>query len=458
MNLILNNILNNFASVQLEGGSKSRNEIAENFGDILGLLLIQLFASAERSEASLHLINEKSAESGGDSCIQVVELKQAVSCASEFKELTQTETQNHQAKQIADFKIAKIVQLTVEQNKISQVSELVNRRDDSGNHNVVEMSDSKTQKAGNSALNYQGNGQINCAYESVPLIKFDITKLRKVKINSQNVDEKSKCNFQVTGSMGSEQVMMFEKEIFEDRLDKGLSFEFKISEEKFTPKLMRHQSQGENVKDNEGISATMESRVSAVYKSEQMNNNFEFRRNFKGNYLEDSKFERMLEKINTRNFVDVDIKDLDERIGVERPVFHIKAQDIPEFVKSFILKSKDLERGEVVLKVKPKEIGEIVVKISQGESGIRILFEVKNYETKQMIESRFDSLRATLESSNVKPEKIDVLLVAENFDSNYNFSNSEREQFLRKATSKRKVFDSFETVKIYGGSLIEAII
>ena len=150
--------------------------------------------------------------------------------------------------------------------------------------------------------------------------------------------------------------------------------------------------------------------------------------------------------------------DAGDKVNVRDFMISVKAQEIPDVVKALVSKNGDLAHGEVVLRVEPEEIGKVVVKISQGENGVKILFEVKNLEAKQLIESGFNNLRTALESSNVNPEKLGVLLVGENLNNNYfDSSNSDRGQFLKK-TSKRKIFDSFDAVKFYGGSLIEAII
>ena len=130
----------------------------------------------------------------------------------------------------------------------------------------------------------------------------------------------------------------------------------------------------------------------------------------------------------------------------------IKVQDVVDCVREFALSGKNLQRGEIVLKLEPKELGEVVVKISQGDKGVSVLFEVKNFEVKQVIESGIDSLKMMLESSDVKLERVGVM-----FDG-LNSGGGRREQFFKKGNSRRKEFDQVSLVKIYGSSSIEAII
>ncbi len=132
----------------------------------------------------------------------------------------------------------------------------------------------------------------------------------------------------------------------------------------------------------------------------------------------------------------------------------VNVSDVIDVVKNSVLESKDLSKNfEITLKLEPKELGEIVVKISHGENGVKVLFEVKNAEVKQLIEAGMNNLKTMLESSNVNLEKIGVVFG----DLNLNSEGSSREQMFKKF-SRRKNVDFSGSVRIYGGSLIEAII
>ncbi len=130
----------------------------------------------------------------------------------------------------------------------------------------------------------------------------------------------------------------------------------------------------------------------------------------------------------------------------------VRVQEVDDFVREFVLSGKNLEKGELVLKLEPKELGEVVVKISQGEKGVNILFEVKNFEVKQVIESSIGNLKTMLELSNVKLERVGVM-----FDG-LNSGDGRREQLFKRGNNRRKDFEYVGWVKIYGSSSIEAVI
>lgn len=131
----------------------------------------------------------------------------------------------------------------------------------------------------------------------------------------------------------------------------------------------------------------------------------------------------------------------------------VKIQDIVDVVKNSILTKENSKDVEIVLRLEPKELGEVVVKISRGEKGFNILFEVKNVEVKQAIESSVNNLKLMLEASNVNLEKVGVMFS----DLDLNPEGSRRDYGWRKF-SRRKENDLNEPAKFYGGSLIEAII
>ncbi len=220
----------------------------------------------------------------------------------------------------------------------------------------------------------------------------------------------------------------------------------------------KSQSQFKNQEHNTDVKTVREDVALASFEHNQTRNEFDLQHEFKRFELSSVKFEKVYEKVGNWSLSFIDTMDVGDKVNVRDFTISVKAQEIPDVVKALVSKNGDLAHGEVVLRVEPEEIGKVVVKISQGENGVKILFEVKNLEAKQLIESGFNNLRSALESSNVNPEKLGVLLVSENLNNNYfDSSNSDRGQFLKKA-SKRKIFDSFDAVKFYGGSLIEAII
>jgi hypothetical protein len=155
-----------------------------------------------------------------------------------------------------------------------------------------------------------------------------------------------------------------------------------------------------------------------------------------------------------KDFVSDGLKIMKSSDGEKFQVVYegVKIQDVVDRVREFALSGKNLQRGEIVLKLEPKELGEVVVKISQGDKGVSVLFEVKNFEIKQVIESRIDSLKMMLESSDVKLERVGVM-----FDG-LNSGDGRREGFFKKGNTRRKEFDHVGLVKIYGSSSIEAII
>jgi len=133
---------------------------------------------------------------------------------------------------------------------------------------------------------------------------------------------------------------------------------------------------------------------------------------------------------------------------------NVKVQDVVEVVRNLISKDEDLSKdAEIILKLEPKELGEVVVKISRGDKGLNILFEVKDVEVKQVIESGMNNLKLMLEASNVNLEKVGVAFN----DLNLNDENSKRDHVLKKF-NRRRNFEVVESARIYGGSLIEAII
>jgi len=220
----------------------------------------------------------------------------------------------------------------------------------------------------------------------------------------------------------------------------------------------KSQSQFKNQEHNTDVKTVREDVASVSFEHNQARNEFDLQHEFKKFELGSIKFEKVYENVGNWNLSFIDAVDAGDKVNVRDFMISVKAQEIPDVVRALVSKNGDLALGEVVLRVEPEEIGKVVVKISQGENGVKILFEVKNLEAKQLIESGFNNLRTALESSNVNPEKLGVLLVGENLNNNYfDSSNSDRGQFLKK-TSKRKIFDSFDAVKFYGGSLIEAII
>jgi hypothetical protein len=155
-----------------------------------------------------------------------------------------------------------------------------------------------------------------------------------------------------------------------------------------------------------------------------------------------------------KDFVSDGLKIMKSSDGEKFQVVYegVKIQDVVDRIREFALSGKNLQRGEIVLKLEPKELGEVVVKISQGDKGVSVLFEVKNFEVKQVIESRIDSLKMMLESSDVKLERVGVM-----FDG-LNSGDGRREGFFKKGNTRRKEFDHVGLVKIYGSSSIEAII
>jgi hypothetical protein len=155
-----------------------------------------------------------------------------------------------------------------------------------------------------------------------------------------------------------------------------------------------------------------------------------------------------------KDFVSDGLKIMKSSDGEKFQVVYegVKIQDVVDRVRELALSGKNLQRGEIVLKLEPKELGEVVVKISQGDKGVSVLFEVKNFEVKQVIESRIDSLKMMLESSDVKLERVGVM-----FDG-LNSGDGRREGFFKKGNTRRKEFDHVGLVKIYGSSSIEAII
>lgn len=132
---------------------------------------------------------------------------------------------------------------------------------------------------------------------------------------------------------------------------------------------------------------------------------------------------------------------------------NVKVQDVVDVVKNLISTGENSKNVELTLKLEPKELGEVVVKISRGEKGFSILFEVKNVEVKQTIESSISNLKLMLETSNVDLEKVGVVFS----NLGLNPENSKRDHGWRKF-ARRKEFDLDRSTKIYGGSLIEAII
>ncbi len=131
----------------------------------------------------------------------------------------------------------------------------------------------------------------------------------------------------------------------------------------------------------------------------------------------------------------------------------VKVQDVVDVVKNSILTRENLRDVEVILRLEPKELGEVVVKISHGEKGFSVLFEVKNIEVKQAIESSVNNLKLMLETSNINLEKVGVMFS----DLDLNPESSRRDHGWKKfARRKDLVLD--ESTRIYGGSIIEAII
>ncbi len=131
----------------------------------------------------------------------------------------------------------------------------------------------------------------------------------------------------------------------------------------------------------------------------------------------------------------------------------VRVQDVVDVVKNSILTRESSRDVEVILKLEPKELGEVVVKISRGEKGFSILFEVKNIEVKHAIESSVNNLKLMLEASNVNLEKVGVVFG----DLDLNPEGSRRDYGWKKF-ARRKEVDLSEPIRIYGGSIIEAII
>ncbi len=134
-------------------------------------------------------------------------------------------------------------------------------------------------------------------------------------------------------------------------------------------------------------------------------------------------------------------------------VSDVKVQDVVDVVKKFVKADGEFHNSEIILKLEPKELGEVVVKISQGEKGVKILFEVKNEDVKQMIESNIYNLKASLEESGVNFERIGIKIDGFGFNSD----GSRHEQNFKRFNRKKSP-DYVEPVRIYGESLIEAII
>ncbi|MFN3134936.1 MAG: flagellar hook-length control protein FliK [Candidatus Kryptonium sp.] len=246
--------------------------------------------------------------------------------------------------------------------------------------------------------------------------------------------------------------------IFKAELGRGLNENDRINAEGSIFRSEKPQSQLKNQEHNVDVKNKGGDVVLANFERDQAKNEFDLHHDFKKFELGSVKFEKVYEKVGNWNLNFIDTLDVGDKAKVRNFTISVKSHEVPDVVRALVSKNGDFVHREVVLRVEPEEIGRIVIKISQGESGVKILFEVKNFEAKQLIESGFGNLKATLESSNVTLEKIGVLLVSENPNGNYfDSSSSERGQFLKR-TSKRKIFDSFETVKLYGGSLIEAII
>ncbi len=246
--------------------------------------------------------------------------------------------------------------------------------------------------------------------------------------------------------------------VFESGVGEVLKKDNEIDIEELIFKSRKLKPQFENRGCNVDIKNEKEDVVSTSFERNQAKSEFDLQHEFKKFEISNVKFGRVYEKVGNWNLSFINAIDSSDEAGAGNFVLSVKAKEILDVIKTLVFKNGDFIYDKVILKVEPGEIGEVVVKISQGEKGVRILFEVKNFEAKHLIESGFYNLKASLESSNVMPEKISVLMVGENINNNYfDSSSSDHGQFLKKA-NKKKNFDSFESVRIYGGSLIEAII
>jgi len=484
MKLNLIDILNNLGLNQTEQNGIFYKKATTNFGDILGLFLAQFLSNVKTENfESIYLPQtEESLEQFYFNPIS--ELKG-------YQSVDEKETSESQA--LILFKLNPNSQIAEQLNAFmpNQESREVKA---SPNSAIEPFFLAKEGEALKSLQNLNSKDKINPKQEIRKLIvkgesegvdlneairefvvanrvKYGDVKDGKVEItapeNLQNeIDLKSKL-----ASRKSEKVENFKFEpylrelalendvkIYKAGVGEILKENNKVNVEEPVFSSKKSQSQFKNQEHNTDVKTVREDVASVSFEHNQARNEFDLQHEFKKFELGSIKFEKVYEKVGNWNLSFIDAVDAGDKVNVRDFMISVKAQEIPDVVRALVSKNGDLAHGEVVLRVEPEEIGKVVVKISQGENGVKILFEVKNLEAKQLIESGFNNLRTALESSNVNPEKLGVLLVGENLNNNYfDSSNSDRGQFLKK-TSKRKIFDSFDAVKFYGGSLIEAII
>ncbi len=186
-------------------------------------------------------------------------------------------------------------------------------------------------------------------------------------------------------------------------------------------------------------------------KNFKLNREFQTQNGFK-NYNANSEFLVLVG--NTKSVVNLRNEEGQSHFALNKvEVSGVKVQDVVEVVKKFVSNGEKLRNSEIILRLEPKELGEVIVKVSEGGKGVRILFEVKSEEVKQAIESSIYNLKTSLEGSGVNFEKIGINVD----DFGFGWQSSKQGQVFKKF-NRRKTVDYSESVKVYGESLIEAII
>ncbi|MCS7228492.1 MAG: hypothetical protein RMJ81_02185 [Candidatus Kryptonium sp.] len=452
MNLILFNILNDFKLSQNQGSFKSQCQGTLSFGDILGLLLIQFFTS--RGEDTFKY-----------------------ECLEGTKQVEQIAEDTGEKFCNSDFNFQLIRSVHEPRNDNSVITEAINSLFEQGKTNeflVLELTHLMNKWVANQGFDTFERPQLKIpdgenvnVYRQMNFQKavfFNIDAFmgseQRQSENSQVINSESGQINKIPESIEpemrlgefthfdlNEMQMLSEKKLLED-----LSGSENTKREKFHLRVGEHQSQDERIKHDRN--ALEKSQPLGNHEHEQAKNDFDSSFKLKKEISHDIGAEKIIAK----NFNSVNVTSFDQEIRTREFNLPVKVQDIPEVLKDFVLKSDIIDREVIILKVEPKEIGEVVIKISEGERGVRILFEVKNLEAKQIIESGFENLKTMLESNNVNLEKIGTLIAGGSFTSDdLNSLSPEREKFHRRS-NRKKIFDSNEIVKIYGGSLIEAII
>jgi len=187
-------------------------------------------------------------------------------------------------------------------------------------------------------------------------------------------------------------------------------------------------------------------------KNFKLNREFQTQSEFKNRYSADSEVPLLVE--NTKSVVNLKNDGGQSHFVLNRvEIPEVKVQDVIEVVKKFVSSGEKFHDSEIILKLEPKELGKVIVKVSEGDKGVRILFEVKSEEVKRAIESSIYNLKTSLEGSGVSFEKIGIKVD----DFGFGWQNSKHEQSFKKS-GRKKISDYSESVKVYGESLIEAII